>query len=109
MPVKAKAKYREVRYRGVTPERESRLKTFAAALADLCDKFKVDIEASQDSEATIDVKERDFPYPDGYEFSATFQGVDADGVWNTFNPKCEVKRGLDVDRWWYRDEVVNAR
>jgi hypothetical protein len=54
----------EIRNRGITREREARLKAFAVALTDLCDKFLVDLEASRDSEATIDASDSDLERDD---------------------------------------------
>lgn len=83
----------------VTKERRARLTRFAKELADLCDKYKVDFQSSPESEDTIEISERDFRYPEGYAFSATFTGVDKRGVWNNHNRESKERSGLVIDRW----------
>jgi len=90
---------KEVRYRGVSRERELNLIAFATALEKLCADFRVDLYASTESQELIEISERDFPYPDGYSFSATFTEVTERGVRNG----CNRRRGLYIDRWWYKD------
>src|SRR5580693_1540992 len=71
----------------VTPHRRARLYQFAAELVDLCNKYHVDIESSVLVAELIVIVERDFKYPEGYQYSAAFQGIDKDGIWNIFNPQ----------------------
>lgn len=93
----------------VNAKRRRRLEDFAAELEALCDRFAVDLVASRDSEEVIELRERGFRYPDGYEFSATFRHVvhgkmeHCAGIGAPADHSDKLVRGLDIETHWYDD------
>ena len=71
----------------VSPKRERALSEFAAELKRLCDRYHLNLAASPDGDF-MEVIERGFRYPDGYEFSATMRN----------------QRKIHIERTWF-DEV----
>ena len=51
--------------------RAERIQSFCSELTELCNKYKLDIQASREAEDCISIIERDWRYPVGYEWSAS--------------------------------------
>ncbi len=76
----------------VSPERAATLTAFAAEFVALCEKYNLNVYASPDADM-IELQERSFTYPEGYDFSATMTGA-IDGKLEAFS----------IDREWDDEE-----